>query len=299
MIPELYNRFLPVIHHGDMSADGTTRGIARPPRRGLRQRWAAVGLASAAGAAGIFLITLVAPSTAGAHPFDARFYSHRIVVEARPGTLGVVVSMEIPAAIVMREFAGVYSDRDEVGEEQDREFAQRIFQRMGSQLRVLVSGENREMDWQPIPDVPNGVGNGRFFVYHLQATTPVTWGAEPTEVLITNDNEIDRPAYYSGWIFAEEGVYAMSSSLTGIGADAAAADAFEKAGAWSADPVNRDVSVAFRLGPPPDPAATQPAGDVENEIPDGEGTGSGGFPWWIVFIPIPPAIVLYLQRRRR
>ncbi len=296
MIPVLYNRFLPVLHHGDVSADGTTRRIARPPR------WSGATARVSIATVGILLITIAATSTAAAHPFDARFYSHRIVIEARPGTLGVVVSMEIPAAQVMKDFAAAFGDREEVGEEQDREFASQVFARMGQNLTVLVDGEVREMAWQPVPDVPNGVGNGRFFVYHVQATTPVTFGGEPTEVLVTNDNEIDRPAYYSGWVFAEDGVVAVESSLTGIGRDAAGDDAFDKAGAWSADPVNRDLAVTLRIGPPePAEPAESAATDPTPDAPAGEGDGLRPGQWIAIAIPVLTAITvtLAIALRRR
>ncbi len=206
------------------------------------------------------LILLALPTLAHAHPFGERFYAHRIVLRAREGALGIQYSTELPAATVMRRFAREVAGLEDVGPEQDRAFTERMLKEMAEGLSVLVSGEAVQVAWGPMEGQPSGVGTGEFFAYHLEAEIPVTWTDEPLEILVTNNNALDWPAYFSGWIFAEDGVAVAESSLAGMGEAAAGDDVFQLQDAWSRDPIYRDVAAAFTTaGPtPPETPAPEP-----------------------------------------
>ncbi len=247
-----------MLDHRAMTRDGTTRAVT--PGRLLPLL--------------VLGCLLAAPAAVRAHPFGERYYAHRIVLRAREGALGLQYSTEIPAGTVMRRFARDYSGLPEVGEEEDRAFTERMLTELASGLTVLVGGEAVQLTWGPMEGQPSGVGTGEFFAYHLQAEAPVVWGEAPTEILVTNDNSLDWPAYYSGWIFCEPGVAVGESSLRGIGEVASQEDVFQIADAWSRNPIYRDVAATFTVtdaaGEAPEPAA---------------GTdGRRGWAWWWLVI---------------
>jgi hypothetical protein len=213
-----------------------------------------------------------------AHPFGDEYYSHRIVIRADAGTLTLEYSIEYPAQEIMLRFARDFAGTPEVGDDQDRQFAERVFTELGEGLFVLIDGTLTEVEWAPVPDVPNGVGTGRFFVYHIRATTPFRWGGEPVEILVTNDNAINEAAYFSGWIFAGPGLQVLHSSLEGLGIEAGGGrEVYDKEGAWSRDPVNRDVSASITRGA--DPVAAE----APTEALDG-----WRFPWWLFLLLLAP-----------
>ena len=205
------------------------------------------------------LVLLAVPTLIQAHPFGERYYAHRIVLRAREGALGIQYSTELPAATVMRRFAREVAGLEEVGEDQDRAFTERMLKELSEGLTVLVDGEAVQVAWRPMESQPSGVGTGEFFAYHLEAEVPVTWADDPVEILVTNNNALDWPAYFSGWIFTEEGVDVLESSLAGIGSSASADDVFQLEDAWSRDPVYRDVAASFTV--------TQPVIEVVEDPP--------------------------------
>jgi hypothetical protein len=208
-----------------------------------RPRGPVLGLALLAIAA-----TVAVGGLAAAHPFGERFYAHRIVLRTGDGALGLQYSTEIPSATVMRRFADEVAGLDEVGEAEDRAFTERMLVELASNLAVHVDGEPVTLTWGPVPGQASGVGTGEFFAYHVQAELPLTWSEQPVEVLVTNDNALEWPAYYSGWIFTDGGVQVTRSSLQGIGQTASRDDVFQQADAWSRNPVYRDVAATFVAG---------------------------------------------------
>jgi len=232
------------------------------------------------------IAALTVQATASAHPFGDDEYAHRIVLRLHEASLGLEYSVEVPAQVIMQRFAHLYGGGAAVGEQQDEEFAAMIFAELADHLTLRVDGELVPLDWEPVPDVPNAVGTGRFFVYHLRASAPLSWSAEGLELLLTNDNAVADAAYYSGWIFADPGIAVQRSSLEGMGAAAAGGDVFNAEGAWSRDPVYRDVAATVA------PARPEP--------PPQQGRG---FPWWIAGIPLVAlaawGIGTALRRRRQ
>ena len=218
---------------------------------------------------GVLIASLGIATAASPHPFGEDEYAHRVVLRVHEASLRVEYSIEIPAQVVMLQFAHLYGGASEVGDQQDEAFARRMFEELGANLTLLVDGTVADPQWERVPDVPNGVGSGRFFVYHLRSTIPVTWSVEGVDLLLTNDNAVQKAAYYSGWIFADPGITVASSSLEGMGAAAAAGDVFNEESAWSRDPVYRDVAATIGVSPP--------------ELPQEQGRG---FPWWLTSIPL-------------
>lgn len=214
------------------------------------------------------IVSLSVATTAAAHPFGDDEYAHRVVLRAHEASLRVEYSIEIPTQVIMLQFAHLYGGSD-VGDQQDEAFARRMFEELGANLSLVVGGSAVEVQWEPVPDVPNGVGTGRFFVYHIRATAPVTWSVEGVDLLLTNDNAVEKAAYYSGWIFADPGITVVASSLDGMGAAAAAGDVFNEESAWSRDSVYRDVAATIGI--------TQP------DLPQEQGRG---VPWWLVLVPL-------------
>lgn len=234
------------------------------------------------------------PVVAHAHPFGDEYYAHRLVLRLHDTSLDIEYSTEVPAQEIMLQFARKFAGVADVGPEHDQEFADARYGELAEGLVVLLGDEVLELDWQPRTDVPNGVGNGRFFVYHLRATVQHQLTDAPIDILVTNDNAMNDAAYYSGWIFADPGIRVLGSSLEGMGAAASGKDVFQAEKAWSRDPVFRDISASLATGEGT-PAEGESAGEGD---PDGSGTP---FPWWIVGILLAPivagAAVKILARR--
>jgi len=216
----------------------------------------------------VLLASLAWGATVWAHPFGDDEYAHRAVLRLHDASLGVEYSVEVPAQVILLRFAHLFGGGTAVGDQQDAEFAAMMFEELGANVLLMVDGEPADLAWVPVPDVPNGVGTGRFFVYHLRASVPIDWPEDGVELLLTNDNAVEKAAYYSGWIFADPGLTVIDSSLEGMDASAAGGDVFNAEGAWSRDPVYRDVAVTIGRTPPPEPDPTT------------------RFPWWIVVIPV-------------
>jgi hypothetical protein len=225
----------------------------------------------------------VVPALARAHPFGDEYYAHRLVLRMHDTSLDIEYSTEIPAQEIMLQFARRFAGVADVGPQHDLEFASARYGELGDNLVVILGDEVLDLDWQPLSDVPNGVGNGRFFVYHIRATVPHTITDESLEVLVTNDNAMNEAAYYSGWIFADPGIRVVRSSLEGMGAAASGKDVFQQEGAWSRDPVYRDISAALVKG-----EGTPTEGEVEAADEGGPDTPS--LPWWILGILIAPIV---------
>ncbi len=236
-----------------------------------------IALAALVGA----LLGLVQP-IASAHPFGDEYYAHRLVLRLHDTSIDLEYSTEIPAQEIMLQFARKYAGVGEIGPEQDREFADQRLAEYGDGLVVILGDDVLDVDWQPVPDVPNGVGNGRFFVYHIRGTVPYTLTEDPVDILVTNDNNLREAAYYSGWIFADPGLRVVTSSLEGMGAAASGKDVFQQEGAWSRDPIFRDIAATLVKGPP--------AGEGTEA---GEGTPDSAatpFPYWLLGILLAPLV---------
>ena len=220
------------------------------------------------------VLCLVQPA-ATAHPFGDEYYAHRLVLRLHDTSIDLEYSTEIPAQEIMLQFARKYAGVAEVGSAQDEEFADARLAELGEGLVVILGDDLVDVDWQPMPDVPNGVGNGRFFVYHIRGTIPHTFTEDPTNILVTNDNNIKEVAYFSGWIFADPGIRVLTSSLEGMGAAASGKDVFQQEGAWSRDPIYRDIAATMAMGTPPGEGTEQGEGTDDKSAP---------FPIWILGI---------------
>ncbi len=217
----------------------------------------------------------LAPIVAHAHPFGDEYYAHRLVLRLHDTSLDIEYSTEVPAQEIMLQFARKFAGVPDVGPEHDQAFADARYADLAEGLVVILGDQVLDLDWQPLTDVPNGVGNGRFFVYHIRATVQHELTDEPIDILVTNDNAMREAAYYSGWIFADPGIRVIGSSLEGMGAAASGADVFQQEGAWSRDPIFRDIAASL---------ATGEGTLAEEEAP------VAPFPWWILGILAAPVV---------
>ncbi len=211
-------------------------------------------------------------------------------MRAWEGQLVVDYSAEIPIGVVMRRFATLYGGLEEVGEKEDREFAATIFAELSQNLTLLIDGEMVDASWVPIPDVPNGVASERFFVYHLRAEIPRQWAAEPTTLLLINDNYRENPAYFSCWVFPGNGVQVVSTTAENMGAEAAGSDVSNVAKAWSLDPIYRDLEAVIAAKPTVVAANAADTPAAQDEARD------SSFPWWILLIPLPPLAIVVVRK---
>ena len=220
------------------------------------------------------------PIVAHAHPFGDEYYAHRLVLRLHDTSLDIEYSTEVPAQEIMLQFARKFAGVPDVGPEHDQEFANARYEDLAVGLVVILGDEVLDLDWQPLTDVPNGVGNGRFFVYHIRATVQHELTDAPIDILVTNDNAMNEAAYYSGWIFADPGIRVLGSSLEGMAAAASGKDVFQQEGAWSRDPIFRDVSASLATG-----EGTR--GEAEGDDPP-----DSPFPWWIVGVVLASIVAV-------
>lgn len=105
---------------------------------------------------------------AGAHPFDATYYSCRAVVAMNGDGLKVTVVVEVPTVMILDEFLSLYGDPTQLDDEADAIFRRRQFDKLAADLVLHVDRQVPAGRWQPVQTEANGRGTETFFVYLLE-----------------------------------------------------------------------------------------------------------------------------------
>ena len=185
--------------------------------------------------------------SAAAHPYGPEYYSFRTVVDLDGSSLRITTAVEVPTMKVLEEYAALYGHLDEIGEEQDREFFQRMLTRIGEGLVVQLDGQPVDSSWKAADSPINGRADERFFYYILtfDAASALPSGGGHLQVL--NRCFEDAEAYYSGWIRPAAGWRVEQSNLNALGDAARAEDVSTVKEAWSKDASLRNLEV--RIAP--------------------------------------------------
>ncbi|MEM8996618.1 MAG: hypothetical protein AAGF23_17670 [Acidobacteriota bacterium] len=214
------------------------RRRSRP--RSILRRWGAVCGAWLAAA-------LLLTDLAGAHPFDADFYSARAIVTTEDGDISVRVAVEVPTRRVLEQFLELYGDPGQLNESSEAIFTQRQFKRLARELRLRIGGRRAVGKWRPAPGESNGRGTNSFFLYVLEFAPkdPATLRAEKLDLRIDMEVFPREFIYVSAFVEVEEPWRVTSNSAEAI--LEAAGDEFldPETGRWSVDPRLRRVKLVL------------------------------------------------------
>ncbi|MEM1177214.1 MAG: hypothetical protein AAGM22_02620 [Acidobacteriota bacterium] len=195
----------------------------------------------------------LAASVAGAHPFDADFYSSRALVKAGPDGVSVVVAVEVPTQRILGQFLELYGDPNQIDESSDALFRQRQFDRLSRELRLRVGGRRAAGEWRPVPGEANGRGTDTFFLYLMEFVPkdPATLRAERLDLRIDMEVFPREFIYLSAEVGAEAPWAVISNSAEPILA-ATDDELFDpETGRWSVDPRLRRLKLVLERSEAP------------------------------------------------
>jgi hypothetical protein len=156
-----------------------------------------------------------------AHPLSRDRYSLRTAVRVEADRTDVLVVLEIPFDVVMKDVragldaAGVSAEGGAPAREVLDRYNQSVWRRLADGLLLLVDGQPVAGSWVPSSNRYNGKGavTEGFFVYIVEhrPAAPLALGPEPS-ITVVNTAWPDAPMAYSAYVAAGPGWTVASSS---------------------------------------------------------------------------------------
>jgi len=174
-----------------------------------------------------------------AHPFDARWYGHRLDVQLQPELLRVDVAIEVPVVDLLsdmrREFEGVAQP----GPDDLNAFNARLGAELRDSIRLIV--DDQPARWGTATIAPEPAFENQFAVYTLQLEAALPPGSQTLNLI--NGTFPDQPSIFSTRVQVGGDVIVDACSLLEV----SGGEVIEsRDGQWRTEEDNRELRMSYR-----------------------------------------------------
>lgn len=187
------------------------------------------------------MVMILWTAAALAHPFDARWFGHRLDVRLRPDLVEVDLSVEVPMVDLLADMRREFSGVAQPGPEDLVAFNASLHRELRDAVRLYV--DEKPVAWLPEPDgsVPEPRFENQFAVYSLQLTAPIAEGSQTLN--LTNGIFPDEPSIFSTTVQVDGALIVDGYSLLDVEGGEVIAS---RESQWRTDEESREVRLSFR-----------------------------------------------------
>ncbi|MFT4974444.1 MAG: nickel/cobalt exporter [Myxococcota bacterium] len=186
------------------------------------------------------MVMILWTATAVAHPFDARWYGHRLDVRLQPEHVEVDFAIEVPMVDLLADLRRELDGVTEPGPEAFTVFNAQLHRELRGALRLIV--DDQPVSWEAGVDGTEPRFENQFAVYGMRLRADLPEGSQTLNLI--NGAFPDEPSIFSTSLQVGSGLIVDACSLLDVEGGQIIAS---RDGQWRTEEDNRELRLSFRV----------------------------------------------------